>query len=143
MEFKGSYSRQFSNAFDVYLDIRVEVNRRVQAILGRDSPDWRLRHACPACTYKLKGEERLIFEMLDTMDGNDSQKRVMKRSKTEVEEDDGKLGPSSEVDSSRTVHGDRYLTREYVDQYAKGAIQEMMSDIDPVSFVLLHNFTYR
>lgn len=70
--------------------------------------------------------------MLSAIDGNDSQKRVLKRSKMESAED-GKLGPSSEVDSGRKVHGDRYLTREYVDQYAKGVIQEMMGELDPVS----------
>lgn len=64
----------------------------------------------------------------------------MKRSKTDIAEGDGKLGPSSELESSREVHGDRYLTREYVDQYAKGVIQEVMGDIDPVSH-LLHPYT--
>jgi ferredoxin-like protein FixX len=38
--------------------------------LGRDSK-WRFKHACPACTYELEGEEGLIFRMLTCMDGND------------------------------------------------------------------------
>ncbi|KAJ7814778.1 hypothetical protein B0H14DRAFT_3476791 [Mycena olivaceomarginata] len=51
------------------------------AALGRDS-SWRMKHACPACMYKLEGEDALIFEMLSTMDGNDSLKRVLRRDKS-------------------------------------------------------------
>jgi hypothetical protein len=59
--------------------IREEVLRRVNAALGREAADYRLRHSCPACTYKLQDEGDLIFEMLVTMDGNDSLKRILRR----------------------------------------------------------------
>jgi len=98
----------------------------VQAALGRDSPDWRLRHACPACTYKLKNEQPLIFKMLYTMDGNDSLRRILRRSGSQ--DDDGALGPSSELPSSRSVPGDRYLSREDVDRWADGVLQDMMGE---------------
>jgi hypothetical protein len=49
----------------------------MQFALGRNSPDWRLRHACPACTYKLKNENSLLFSLLFTMDGNDSLKQIL------------------------------------------------------------------
>lgn len=112
--------------------MRETVAVRVQATIKRDSPDWRLKHACPACTYKLADEEPLLYTMLYTMDGNDSLKRILRRSAQEDEE--GRPGPSSELPSTRQVGGDRYLTREYVDQYARGVIQEMMNDnLDPVS----------
>ncbi|KAF8177173.1 hypothetical protein K438DRAFT_1978815 [Mycena galopus ATCC 62051] len=70
--------QQFSIAYDLYLDIRRPTDERVMHALGRDST-WRLKHACLACTYKLEGEEALIFEMLTTMDGNDSLKRSRER----------------------------------------------------------------
>ncbi|KAJ7835462.1 hypothetical protein B0H14DRAFT_2590286 [Mycena olivaceomarginata] len=46
---------QFSAAFDAYLAIRAEVDRRVQVALGRDTPHWRLKNSCPCCLYKLEG----------------------------------------------------------------------------------------
>lgn len=48
-------------------------------MLERDLPNWRLRNACPACTYKLEDKPTLTFDMLVTMDGNDSLKRVIRR----------------------------------------------------------------
>ncbi|KAF8142372.1 hypothetical protein K438DRAFT_1995058 [Mycena galopus ATCC 62051] len=62
--------QQFSIAYDLYLELRRRTDEQVMKALGRDSK-WRLRHACPACTYKLEGEDALIFDMLTTMDGND------------------------------------------------------------------------
>ena len=39
-------------AFDVYLAILRAVQCRVNQVLRRDDPSWRLRHYCPACTFK-------------------------------------------------------------------------------------------
>ncbi|KAJ7742389.1 hypothetical protein B0H14DRAFT_2637652 [Mycena olivaceomarginata] len=80
--------QQFSIAYDLYLDVRRRTDERVMLLLGRDSK-WRLKHACPACMYKLEGEDKLIFDMLTTMDGNDSLKRVLRRNKTSMAEDEG------------------------------------------------------
>lgn len=99
-------------------------------MLGRDTPDWRLKHVCPACTYKIKDEAPLLYSMLYTMDGNDSLKRVLKRSPTQF--DSEAIRPSSELPSSRKVTGDRYLTREYVDKWAKGVVQDMLGELDVV-----------
>jgi hypothetical protein len=55
--------------------------------LGRDLT-WRLKHACPACMYKLKGEDTLIFDILTTMDGNDLLKRVLRCEKTTMAHDE-------------------------------------------------------
>jgi hypothetical protein len=54
-------TRQFSIAFDIYLSILGAVDNHVKTALGRDTGDWRLRHACPACMYKLKEELGLLF----------------------------------------------------------------------------------
>ncbi|KAJ7179808.1 hypothetical protein C8R43DRAFT_1117159 [Mycena crocata] len=65
--------QQFSIAYDLYLDLRRRADERVMKALGHDST-WHMRHACPTCTYKLEGEDQLIFDMPTTMDGNDSLK---------------------------------------------------------------------
>ncbi|KAJ7209890.1 hypothetical protein B0H12DRAFT_1079757 [Mycena haematopus] len=85
--YQPSLCQQFSIAYDLYLDIRRRTDERVMHALGRDST-WRLKHACPACTYKLEGEDALIFDMLTTMDGNDSLKRVLRREKTTMAQDE-------------------------------------------------------
>lgn len=74
-----------------------------------------------------------MFSILETKDGNDSLKRVMKREPSEFVDGSEKVGPSSELPCTREVGGDRYLTREYVDKFAKGSIQEMLADLLPVS----------
>jgi len=64
--------------------------------------------------------------MLYAMDGNDSLWRILRRSSSQ--DDDGTLGPSSELPSSRSVPGDRYLSREDVDRWADGVLQGMMDE---------------
>ncbi|KAG6870825.1 hypothetical protein C0992_012353, partial [Termitomyces sp. T32_za158] len=125
--FQSHLSKQFSLAYDVYLSIRAETERRIQAALERNTPQWRLRHACPACTYKLEGEKKLTFEMLVTMDGNDSLKRFIRRGPaTEDENGDMVLGASKELRDDHDLDGDYYLSWEAVDEWAKGALQEML-----------------
>jgi hypothetical protein len=75
--FRPYLSQQFSISYDLYLMIREEVQQRVSAALRHDAPNYRLRHSCPACTYKLQDKGDLIFKMLITMDGNDSLKRIL------------------------------------------------------------------
>jgi hypothetical protein len=102
----------------------------VQFALGRNSPDWRLRHACPACTYKLKDENHLIFSLLFTMDGNDSLKRILRR----ILGEDDTPGPSSEYIDSRIIDDDFYLTREYVNEWAHEAFEDLMATTGQVGF---------
>lgn len=98
--------------------------------LNRDTADWRLRHACPACTYKLKDEKPLLYSLLFTMDGNDSLKRIHRR---EVDKE-GNARASSEYADNRDVRGDFYLTREAVDAWANEAIHDVMAaDMSAVS----------
>ncbi|KAG2362677.1 hypothetical protein BDR07DRAFT_1451032 [Suillus spraguei] len=72
IEFHRHLSCQFSIALDIYLQIQRVVASLITESLRRDSPDWRLKHACPACTYILTNEEQLRFKILYAMDGNDS-----------------------------------------------------------------------
>jgi hypothetical protein len=120
--------------------MREDVQRRVGVALQRDSLNWRLSHACPACTYKLEGEADLIFKMLVTMDGNDSLKRILRRqpvatpAEGEPEPEGPQVGESRELPDQRRVAGDYLLSREKVDRWAKDIIQEILPT-DIVSFL--------
>ncbi|KAJ7306958.1 hypothetical protein DFH08DRAFT_918538 [Mycena albidolilacea] len=109
--------QQFSTAYDIYLEIHRQTDCLVNSALGRNTPNWRLKHTCPACMYKLEGEDELIFSMLFNMDGNDSLKRVLKRLKTDGSEEEPTAGPSIERDDSRDGGEDYFLRQEQVDQW--------------------------
>ncbi|KAJ7251888.1 hypothetical protein C8J57DRAFT_1437455 [Mycena rebaudengoi] len=124
--FKPYLSQQFSVCYDLYLDLRTRTETRVKKVLGRDAPDFRLRTTCPACTYKLEGEADLIFDMLVTMDGNDSLKRVLRKERCD-HDDNGKPLPSAlkERKDPRvdTAGKDYYLSSETVDLWARNDLQ--------------------
>ncbi|KAJ7814507.1 hypothetical protein B0H14DRAFT_3090103 [Mycena olivaceomarginata] len=73
--FRTYLSTQFSVAFDVYVGTLAIIAKRVEAALGRDTPHWRLKNACPACLYKLEDEEDLSLPVLTTQNGNNSLSR--------------------------------------------------------------------
>ncbi|KAG1780720.1 hypothetical protein EV702DRAFT_1023402 [Suillus placidus] len=128
VEFRRHLSRQFSIAFDAYLQVRRNTAAMVAESLQRDSPDWRLKHSCPACRYELVDEEQLTFSMLYAMDGNDSLKRVLRRS---LDPDgDESLGPSSELPTGQQLTTDRYLSRAFVDQFARDSAHTAAVDED-------------
>jgi len=76
--------------------------------------------------------------MLYTFDRNDSLKQTIKQEP--ANDDDDTPGPLSELQSSWQVHGDQYLSREYVDKWAMNVLQDMMGDkLSTVSiFLNLH-----
>ncbi|KAJ6543235.1 hypothetical protein DFH09DRAFT_829842, partial [Mycena vulgaris] len=124
--FRPYLSQQFSIAYDVYLAIRRQTDERVMNALGRDSK-WCLKHACPACMYKLEGEDQLIFDMLTTMYGNDSLKRVLRRLPSDGEGDgEPTLGRSKERVDNRDASDGYYLTRGRVDAWAKTRLAEIL-----------------
>ncbi|KAF7358843.1 hypothetical protein MSAN_01224200 [Mycena sanguinolenta] len=126
VSYRPHLREQFSIAYDVYLELRRRTDTLVNSALGRDNPDWRLKHTCPACMYKLEGEDKLIFSILTTMDGNDSLKRVLRRTKTDGTEHEPTLGPSREREDSRDGGEDYFLTREQVDKWAKGRVADLL-----------------
>ncbi|KAJ7866594.1 hypothetical protein B0H14DRAFT_3084195 [Mycena olivaceomarginata] len=124
--FRPYLSQQFSIAYDVYLAIRRQTDERVMNALGRDSK-WCLKHACPACMYKLEGEDELIFDMLTTMDGNNSLKRVLRRLPSDGEGDgEPTLGRSKERVDNHDAGDGYYLSRERVDAWAKTRLAEIL-----------------
>lgn len=121
----------------MYLQILSNVKSLVHEAIGRSNSNWRLMHACPACTYTLKDEDTLKFRLLYTMDGNDSLKRVLKkvvRDDSEYLNDDNDipLPRSAELPSTQSVGGDRYLTRDYVNSFAGDSSVDMLSVDDKV-----------
>ncbi|KAK7046968.1 hypothetical protein R3P38DRAFT_2507024 [Favolaschia claudopus] len=122
---------QFSVAFDIYLAIRARVDARVQVALGRDTPNWRLKNACPACLYVLEGESPLDPPMLATMDGNNSLPRFELREREHIDEDGTtSRGALKELHDNRVAAGDYYLTREEVNRWAKDGLEDLMKDFD-------------
>jgi hypothetical protein len=129
--FRPYLRKQFSICFDVYLSIRNCIDQRIQTVLNRDDPGWRLRHACPACTYKLTGEAELVFSMLVTMDGNDSLKRIQCRKPAPPDPGDGDapvIGEPNERKDERTVGAGYYITREQVDRWSRDIVLEWIKE---------------
>ncbi|KIJ95214.1 hypothetical protein K443DRAFT_124935 [Laccaria amethystina LaAM-08-1] len=110
--FRPYLRKQFSICFDVYLAILLCVDQRIQIAIKRDDPGWRLHHACPACTYKLTGEPKLLFSILVTMDGNDSLKHIQHRKPAPLDPGDGApvIGQPNERKDERTVAPGYYIT---------------------------------
>ncbi|KAI0259614.1 hypothetical protein BC834DRAFT_833181, partial [Gloeopeniophorella convolvens] len=104
--YRSYLCHQFSEAFDIYLEILHRVDLRVNTVLKRDTSDWRLRNTCPACFYKLKDEPLLQFSFLCEMDGNNSLKRVDMSNRGQIERPD-----------TRTFRTDYWLTPQQVDVF--------------------------
>ncbi|KZS91015.1 hypothetical protein SISNIDRAFT_414531, partial [Sistotremastrum niveocremeum HHB9708] len=75
IRFDNYLSQQFTSAFDVYLAIRRNLQKRVNESLNRTDPHWRLKHSCPCCLYEVKGEEPLTHKCVISIDGGNSCKR--------------------------------------------------------------------
>ncbi|KAG1868650.1 hypothetical protein F4604DRAFT_1881541 [Suillus subluteus] len=97
VDFHRHLSRQFSISFDLYLEIRRSTDAMVMESLGQD----------------------LTFTMLYAMDGNDSLKRVLRRS---LADKDDTLGASSEVPTGQSLTSDRYLSRNFVDTFTRDLV---------------------
>ena len=67
---------QLSNAYDCYLAIIRETDRRISIELGREDRKWAVKNVCAPCLYKTEDEPKLKFEFLLAMDGNNSLKLV-------------------------------------------------------------------
>ncbi|KAI5992239.1 hypothetical protein EDD15DRAFT_2168553 [Pisolithus albus] len=114
-------ARLFSIALDVYLQMCLRVNDLVLEALRHDTPDWRLKNACPACTYTVRDEPDLKFKMLFAMDGNDSLKRISREAIGAHESTVSGLG-------EQYIGDDRYLSRSFVDQFGAGCNDEALSE---------------
>ncbi|KAJ7712023.1 hypothetical protein B0H14DRAFT_3099266 [Mycena olivaceomarginata] len=80
---------QFSTAYNVYLEIRRQTDCLVNSALGRDTPNWQLKHT------------------------------FLKRLKTDGSEEEPTAGPSIERDDSRDGGEDYILRWERVDRWVR------------------------
>ncbi|RDX49545.1 hypothetical protein OH76DRAFT_1418305 [Lentinus brumalis] len=103
--YRRFYRKAIADSFDIYLIILRDVRAQVMKALGRDSPDWRPKNACPACANKLLGEEPATFDRMVVMDGNSSLKRVLAS------------GGRATADL-RVFEDDYFLPRDFVDSFA-------------------------
>ena len=124
--FKPCLCHQFSISYDLYLRIRAGTDQRVQIALKRNTPDWKLWHTCPPCTYELEDEPKLKFCMLYTVNRNDSLKRIIRHEDpplvTRIEEEMPAhpiLNPLKELTYTREIGTGLYLTNEQVDKLSK------------------------
>ncbi|KAF8207400.1 hypothetical protein K438DRAFT_1904642 [Mycena galopus ATCC 62051] len=113
--FKPYSAHQFTTCFDLYLGILEEVDNRVNKALQRDSKDWRLKHCCPACTYKLEA----------TCDGNNSLKQVLRKEKGFTEDSVPLRGDCERPDPrAASAAGDYFISRPDVDRWVKERLAE-------------------
>ncbi|KAI6010076.1 hypothetical protein BKA83DRAFT_4467634 [Pisolithus microcarpus] len=120
-------SSQFSIAFDVYLQLTASVDSLVDKVLHCDSPNWCLKHCCPACMYTLEGEQPLQLSILYALDGNDSLKRIQHKL---LSEDGEGQSASIELPMCQVLTCDRYLSCKFVDQYASQDVVSMVQNED-------------
>ena len=121
--FRPYLREQFAISFDLYLSVRAQVRASVSKALGRDDPDWRLKNTCPCCQYKLKCEPPMTFDMLATMDGNNSLKRLLRREVLVDKDGERTTGNSSERLDLREGGGDYFLSQSEVDKWDKEVLK--------------------
>ncbi|KAG9098692.1 hypothetical protein FS749_003179 [Ceratobasidium sp. UAMH 11750] len=78
MPYKRYLRDQLSTALDVYFMILRIIDSRLLSELKRDGPDWRLKNACPPCTYMLDDEPKSELPMLICGDGNTLLKQYLR-----------------------------------------------------------------
>ncbi|KAJ7310676.1 hypothetical protein DFH08DRAFT_1046440 [Mycena albidolilacea] len=90
--------QKFSVAYNIYLSIRAEVDKRVKVTLGQDASNWRLKNACPACATEAAfdhdpEQQQLDEEVLAPRDvnkwGNEGMNVLMRGFEEGAEQDDG------------------------------------------------------
>ncbi|KAJ3757668.1 hypothetical protein EV360DRAFT_45540 [Lentinula raphanica] len=104
--YRRSHRTDLSNAFDIYLTIQRNLQKRVAEELGHTSPDYRVLNSCPACCYELEDEPPLEFSRMWVADGNNSLKRM------------AGVGGRANVDVKTFSDSDYYLESEFVNLYA-------------------------
>ncbi|GBE85813.1 hypothetical protein SCP_0803350 [Sparassis crispa] len=120
--YRRRYHSALSDAFDIYLSIHCVIDKRVQAELGRGTPDWRVLNACPACCYELEDEPDLKIGRMYCFDGNNSLKRL------------AKVGERNIGDTRCFEDSDYFLSQDFVNQFAdevKSSRSQVAQEVEP------------
>ena len=124
---------QIANGWDAYLGITREVQRRLDVVLGHDTPNWRALNSCPSCQYevccnrsysvstdpsKLVDEPRLKYRKISIIDGNTSLRRVDQRRSTNKQTfDSDYFIPVDEVDEIEKPGSPRQVRFDFCPSY--------------------------
>ncbi|KZT70622.1 hypothetical protein DAEQUDRAFT_633977, partial [Daedalea quercina L-15889] len=104
--YRRHYRAILADSYEIYLTILRGVQVKVDASLGRNTPNWRVLNACPACSYKLQDEPDLRWTRMFCLDGNNSLKRI------------ACVGDRQQSDRRVFESSDYYLPTTFVDHYA-------------------------
>ncbi|KAJ3897771.1 hypothetical protein F5879DRAFT_813533, partial [Lentinula edodes] len=109
--FKPYLSTQLYEALDAYIAILNGVRAHTREALSRQGREWRMLNACPSCQFRLKEDPDLQVQMIVSMDGNDSLKRVERKEDVLQEREEGgqDLPPTSKERIDRRVGGASYF----------------------------------
>lgn len=111
LPYRTYLSTQFTIAYDAYLEIVYSAQQRCDVVLGRTTPDWRMKNVCAPCTYKLENEDELKFNIIVSIDGNSSLKLVGEE-----------VRAGQFVKDERTGRTDMWLTKEQVDEFKDSVV---------------------
>ncbi|KAJ6495473.1 hypothetical protein C8R45DRAFT_1095109 [Mycena sanguinolenta] len=119
-------------------DIEADLGEEDDEKQARKREDWRThrdRTEICNCTFQgqmpatLVGEDTLIFDMLTTMDGNNSLKRVLQREKVAMADSEmgvPVLGKSRERVDNRDTGDGYYVLREQVERWASDRLAQTL-----------------
>ncbi|KAF8509164.1 hypothetical protein BU17DRAFT_70535 [Hysterangium stoloniferum] len=127
INYKPIYRTRFSDALDIYLELHRHMEKLMNESLGRDTPDWHIKHSCPGCLYQLADEPALSPSIIGAVDGNNSLKRFINKTAAE---------------DTLAFESDYFLSRDFVNQFtgevkvihrrSKGdKVQEVHEEGDP------------
>jgi hypothetical protein len=84
------------------------VDEHIKQVLNQESSNWRIKNTYPACTYVLEDEPNLVFTMFGCMDGNNSIKRITRKS-----EDNNNI----EWSDPQVITNDYYITCDDINRF--------------------------
>ena len=104
--YKNYLQKQLMIAFDSYLEICRQVDKKLNDRLGHDTPRARLNQQCPPCFFRVQGEQDLEFSVMVSMDGNNSLKHIA-----------ASIRVNQDLSDSRTIDSDRWITADEVNRF--------------------------
>ncbi|KAI6045471.1 hypothetical protein EDC04DRAFT_2865357 [Pisolithus marmoratus] len=124
-----SYYHNPHFSIQAYMKTLCDLHGMIDKVLHCDSPNWHLKHCCPACTYTLKGEQLLQFSILYALDGHDSLKHIQCKLLSE----DGE-GQSTPVELPTCQFVDQYASQDSVslvwNEVCICAMSNYLADLD-------------
>ena len=112
MPFRNYLQQQLTIAYDIYLEICRQVDKKLNKQLGYNTPRAQLMQQCPPCFFKLQGEPDLEFSVMVSMEGNNSLKRI-----------GPSIRPHEDLFDSRSIDSDHWISAEEVDCFKNEVVE--------------------